>query len=186
MFAGRSVSALAFALSLGTFATLAGCAVESTPEGTAESTEQSVVSAVEPGIDVEVKSRLGLIDTPTYGYYPTAPYVSVSILVEDAKLRATHPGFDGYERPFVLLPRATGTPGEVRWERQTPVYRGVTLRGYYADRRLDMFELDARRMSDADFKLAREHGIAVGMDTNVGTIWAQTPGKNFEVYPAVQ
>lgn len=185
MLAVRSVASAALALSL---SLLAGCAVEANPEaeGEAQSTEQSVVSAVEPGIDVEVKSRLVLIDTPTYGYYPTAPFVSVRILVEDAKLRATRPGFDGYERPFVLLPRADGPNGQVRWERQTPKYKGVTLRGYYAERRLDMYELDAQRMSEADFKLAREHGIAVGMDTNVGTIWAQTPGKNFEVYPAVQ
>jgi hypothetical protein len=37
------------------------------------------------------------------------------------------------------------------------------------------------RLSDADLAVVKLRGVAVGLDTNVGTIWAQESGANFPV-----
>jgi hypothetical protein len=152
-----------------------GCAAPSAPVTSDEAYE----GAGEPHFYVEATYRRVLTDVPTYGYYPTEPRVSIAVETEDAAMAREHPGFDGYERAFVLLPRQTGRG--VLWERLDLRYTGPGRHGYFGERRFDTYAVDAVRLTDEDLSLVLEHGVAVGFDTNVGTVWAQEPGENYPV-----
>ncbi len=74
--------------------------------------------------------------------------------------------------------------GNLRWERLELARHDETRRGYFAERRIDVYELSRIRLSTGDLEAVRTLGIAVGLDTNRGTIWAQEPGSNVVVTPA--
>ena len=76
---------------------------------------------------------------------------------------------------------AVANDGAVRWERVELGYRGQLTAGYFGERRLDVYDATGIRLSDADLALLRGQGVAVGLDTNVGRVWAQKPGENFTV-----
>lgn len=157
--------------------TAVGCAAPHSDDVSA--TDAALVSTLEPGIQAAATWRRAYVGTPTYGYEPTAPFVTFEVVVEDAALRTTHPAFDGYESAFVLLPRAEG--GQVRWERLPLPYRSSSDVGYYSMHRVDTHGWGPVRFSEADFTALATHGFAVGLETNVGVIWAQKPGDDFRL-----
>jgi hypothetical protein len=58
-------------------------------------------------------------------------------------------------------------------------YQSEGRRGYYGERRFDRSELRGTKLSTCDLEAVRSLGVAVGLDTNVGTVWAQNAGGNF-------
>lgn len=103
--------------------------------------------------------------------------LEASLKVDDQKIRAQAPGFDGRERPFVMLPAEH--EGEVTWYRHELQYRGPGLAGPWDHTPVDSYELE--RVTNVDRAALQKYGVALGVDTNVGTLWAQTPGQNFPV-----
>lgn len=162
-------------------ALVTGCAAESSePVPEAEDVEvasQDVVSGKEPAIDVTARYRLVYADTPTYGYEPKAALLDIDVVVDDARLAKSLPGFDGYERAFALVPRTRD--GRVVFERVELAYRGQSVRGYIALRFVDRHGVEGLRLGEQEVPALRESGIAIGLETNRGTVWAQEPGKNF-------
>lgn len=162
------------ALALAAFAVLAtACAVEpSAPEeGT---TESPLASKKSRAIDVVAEATSRSVGTPTYGYDPRGTFLEVEVSVDDRALREEHPGFDGLERAFALVTVADGaTERTVRIE--LPFLHGRRT-GYYAERTLDVHGTTLR--NDA---LVVSRGVAVGLETNVGTIWAQERGDDFPI-----
>ena len=152
--------------------TTAACAAETEPE--AGSLESPLASKKSPGIDVVAKAVSHSVGTPTYGYDPRGLFLTVTASIDDGALRTKHPGFDGLERPFALVTvDDRGAPRTVR----IPLPYAHTRRvGYYGERAIDVYEATLRLDT-----LSVERGVAVGLDTNVGTIWAQDPGDDFPI-----
>jgi|GEM_PF-3795377 len=173
-------SRLVLVAMLASGALLVGCASEAEEDvgAAAETTTQEVASAKEPGIDVKATWRRVVTGVPTYGYEATEPFLALEITVDDAKVRAQHSGFDGFERPFALVPRAGVRSGDVRWERVELAFRGESRHGYYGEQRRDVYEVKGIRLAEADVEVVLSLGVAVGLETNVGTVWAQDPGDN--------
>ncbi len=147
-----------------------------------ETVAQSVASRREPGLDVTVRTTMVPTGIPTYGYNPQSPVITVQLRVTDSTLRQRHPRFDGFERPFALVPGAAG--GGVRWVRVPLVFRHTTRTGYYGQTPVDVYELGPSRLADlADLDRVESLGVAVGLDTNIGTLWAQDPGQNYRPVP---
>jgi len=164
----RPLYALASCLLL----TTAACAAETEPE--ADSLESPLASKKSPGVDVVAKAVSRSVGTPTYGYDPRGLFLTVTASIEDRALRARHPAFDGLERPFALVTVDDhGAPRTVRVELP---YAHTRRAGYYGERTIDVYEATQRLDT-----LAVERGAAVGLDTNVGTIWAQDPGDDFPI-----
>lgn len=159
-----------------------GCAAEEPSTGAAVGNEEDVTSAREPGMRVNATWRNVVTGVPTYGYDATEPFASVEVVVDDPIVREKHPGFDGYERPFILLPRKDAA-GVVRWERiDLPHTGGERYDDYYnynTAKVRDLYQVKGVKLSATDLEAVLEFGIAVGMESNVGTIWAQDVGKNF-------
>lgn len=139
---------------------------------------KSRVSAEAITVDAEWRSVSA--GTPTYGYDPREDIMRVTVHVDDGAIRARHPGFDGFESAFVLVPRATDAG--LIWESHGLPYAGQTRAGYYGEIVIDIHGSDWIR--GLDVQAAVEYGVAVGLDTNVGPIWAQGPGENFPVVEA--
>lgn len=161
-------------------ASVTGCAAppaEPADAAEAEAASQDLVSDKEPAVDVTARYRFVYTDTPTYGYEPKAALVDIEIVVDDARLAKSRPGFDGYERAFALVPRTRD--GRVVFERVELGYRGQSLRGYIAIRAVDRHGVDGLRLGEDEVPALLENGIAIGLETNRGTVWAQEPGKNF-------
>jgi hypothetical protein len=167
---------LLLAASIVSLTTLVGCAAPA--DDATGSTQEDITSAKEPGVEVDAVYRYVVTGTPTYGYDATEPFLWIDIVVDDAAIRRQHPGFDGYERPFVLLPRKDAS-GAITWERRELAYRGQSQRGYMALRPVDLYGLASTKLSSGDLQAVLAEGVAVGLDSNVGTIWAQDAGKNF-------
>lgn len=112
--------------------------------------------------------------------------LQVTMQVKDRFLKEALPGFDGLERPFALVPRKQ--EGEVVWERLALDHVGTRSPGETAwTRPTDRTRIDdylAVGAFDVDAEAIREHGIALGIDTNVGTVWAQAPGDNVKAWVA--
>lgn len=160
----NSASKLAFALLL-----VAGCGA---PADDAASTTSDLASATEPGIDVTGSYHRAYIDTPTYGYEPTAPFLTIEVTVDDAKIRAAHPGFDGFEHAFALVPNV----GRI----ELP-FTGSRTTGYIQLRQIDVHGVTGVHVSEEAYTASSAQGIAIGLETNVGTLWAQAPGHDFPV-----
>lgn len=115
---------------------------------------------------------------PTYGtQFRDQSSLGVRVKVDDARLRQQFDGFDGLERPFALVPKEEN--GAVTWERHPLTYRGPGREGFYGERKVDQYELDA--LQNVDRRALEQYGVAVGLETNVGTLWAQDPGDNQKV-----
>jgi hypothetical protein len=131
------------------------------------------------GVSVDARYRHAFVGTPTYGSAQT-PFLTVAVSVDDVAIRRAHPGFNGFEAPFVRVPRTVD--GRVVWESVALRYTGTFTAGYYGQERRDRYELAASRA--IDLATVQRLGVAVGLETNVGTLWAQEPGQNFAVRPA--
>ena len=103
--------------------------------------------------------------------------LSVHVEVSDAALRTAFPSFDGLERVFVMIPKLSS--GRVVWEGVSLRYSGETRRGYYGDLKIDLH--DSGSIWGIDLATLQANGVAVGLETNVGVIWAQPEGKNHPV-----
>jgi hypothetical protein len=99
-------------------------------------------------------------------------HVELSVHVDDAKIRADRPGFDGLESVFALVPRDSANG--VIWEKTAIPFRS-NFKNYGLDMDDHVLFLEDSKF---DLKAIKKHGIAFGMDTNVGTIWMQSWGKN--------
>ena len=104
----------------------------------------------------------------------TESAVRLDVSVDDARIRQQLQGFDGFERPFALIPSENN--GNVTWWRHELSYEGPGREGYHLERPVDRYELDPVR--NVDLTAVKKYGIALGLDTNVGTLWAQQPGAN--------
>jgi hypothetical protein len=60
-------------------------------------------------------------------------------------------------------------------------YQHTARAGYYGQIAVDVYSLGPARVADLD--TLERLGVAVGLDTNVGTLWAQDPGANFVPAP---
>lgn len=112
--------------------------------------------------------------------FTTRHDVGAHLKVDDAAIRAQRPGFDGFERPFVMLPAEHN--GQVTWYRHELQYRGPGIAGPWKPNLVDTYELP--EVTNVDRAALQKYGVAVGLETNVGTIWAQKPGENFGVTDA--
>jgi hypothetical protein len=146
-------------------------------EEAAESASEDALSRAQTGIEVKARVREGVVGTPTIGSPATAPFLSIEVTVDDRQVRTQHRGFDGFERAFALVPRQSD--GGTKWTRVELAYRGTSQRGYIALYPVDLYEASSLRLTDSDRALVSSLGIAVGLDTNVGTVWAQNYGDNF-------
>lgn len=145
-----------------------------------------LMSTKVPGISVEAFYRSAPDGVPTYGHQPSTPVLDVEVIVDDAQVAAALPGFDGLESAFVLVPRAEGAD-RARWELHGLSWAGAAYRtvGSLYDQRServgDKHVLQGLRLSEADLQQVLARGIAVGLDTNRGTVWAQDADQNFTV-----
>jgi len=115
---------------------------------------------------------------PTYGT-GTHPMTSVelSLSLDDASLRQQLPGFDGLERPFVMIP--SEKDGQITWWRHELEFAGPGREGFFGERDVDTYRLNTVR--GVDRAAVEKYGVLVGVDTNVGTAWAQQPGASHTV-----
>lgn len=97
--------------------------------------------------------------TPTYGYDATTPAARVEVTIDDREVRRAHPGFDGLEKPFVVI-------GDRRIELP---FRYTSQVGYIQLRPVDIFKSDTIWLTDVP------QTVKVGIDTNVGTFEATYP-----------
>jgi hypothetical protein len=146
-----------------------------------------LMSTKVPGISVDAFYRWAPDGVPTYGHDPRAPRLDVEVIVDDAQVAAALPGFDGLESAFALVPRSDGAEG-ARWELHGlswagGAYRtvGSSLYDQRTERVGDKHVLRGLRLSEADLQQVLARGIAVGLDTNRGTVWAQDADQNFTV-----
>jgi hypothetical protein len=95
---------------------------------------------------------------------------ALRVEVRDYEVRRQAPGFNGTEQVFALIPRE-GAGGQVSWERFDLAYappQGYRYRSH--DEHVAWI--------DADPQVVRAHGVAFGMETNVGTLWLQEASNN--------
>ena len=112
---------------------------------------------------------------------PSAPKrLALTMDVRDDFVRQQVQGFDGLERPFALLPEdAAGS----LWKKVELSYQS-TARSPAISSPIDRYQLV---LNPGDFSpsAVAAHGIAWGLDTNVGTLWLQAPGQNSKPSPGV-
>jgi hypothetical protein len=167
-------AALASVFALSTACGGASSVEVDSPERLGQSSGELTVSS---GVTVSASYSYVVVGTPTYGNDATAPVLTVRVEVDDAALRAQVPGFDGMEQAFVQVPKRKN--GVVVWESHTLTWKASRMGGYYAQIRYDIHESGS--IWGVDGPTLEQNGVAVGLNTNVGTLWAQQPGQNFPV-----
>jgi hypothetical protein len=140
-----------------------------TPAGSTPAAKPGAAMVIKNGVDVRA----------TYATSGRAS-MAITVKVDDDAVRRQADGFDGMERPFALVPREVN--GQVQWNRVDLGYLGSRLESPNGRKIVD--EYMSTGMLDP--AAARKYGIAVGLDTNVGTLWLQEPGKNIPVKPCDQ
>ncbi len=157
---------------------LSGCAEPTQEEGIEQAEANFDASGREPGISTTATYRLYFNHIPNIsGPDPKGFRLVVSVVLEDSVLRKSHPGFDGYERVFSLIPRHTADG--TRYERLDLKYESTTG-GAWNCCTFDRHRAELQ-MTSEDLPVLEADGIAIGLETNVGTVWAQAPGRNFTV-----
>jgi hypothetical protein len=125
------------------------------------------------GLSVSARWFYAYVGTPTYGSTPQ-PVLRVDVLVDDAAVRQQVSGFDGREQVFVLVPKRLN--GNLVWERHALNWAGTrSVNG----KTMDLHE--SPMITGVDGTTLQTHGVAVGLDTNVGTHWGQQSGQNWPV-----
>lgn len=128
------------------------------------------------GVQVRNAKTLSYFEgTPTYGSQPVHA-LDLRVSVNDAEVQKQH-GYDGFERPFAMIPRKVD--GNIVWEKHALEFAGHGRAGYFGDQRTDEYVLPRGLKIDA--ATVKSLGVAVGMDTNAGQVWAQRPGDNADV-----
>jgi hypothetical protein len=179
MFCRRACLSCFFLFS--TLVGLVGCSAAE-PEASTDDTA-GLTSSREPGVDVNATYRFAFSGIPTIGSEnPDVPLLTMKITVDDEAIRRQHPGFDGLERVFAMVPRRAG--GQTTLERIELPFDHSELRGFIQLRYVDVHAIENLHLSKDDLAATLAEGIAVGLDTNVGTLWAQEPGHNFVPVPA--
>lgn len=140
-----------------------------------EGMAQSLISTA--GITASATYQEVVTGTPTYGFPATSPVLTVHVEVDDAALRKSFPGFDGLERAFVRVPKLSS--GRVVWESVDLRYSGQTRRGYFAEIPIDLH--DSGSIWGVDWPTLQANGVAIGLNTNLGIVWAQEEGRNLAV-----
>jgi hypothetical protein len=149
------------------FAALASLAAVacSAPAEVAASTSSDVTTSEETGLRVEATWARAITGTPTIGFDATTPVLDFSLRVDDGAIRGAHAGFDGLERPYVLVPRADGST-----TRLDLPFRYTTQEGFIQLHPVDVYDNDTFFVSEADLALVRDRGVTVGLETNVGDL----------------
>lgn len=129
------------------------------------------MTVVNSGISAAATLNSYFDTTPTYGSEPKTA-LDVRLDVTDAYVKQQF-DYDGFERPFALVP--TEVNGKLEWKREALAYRGSHLGGYMDLEPVDSYGLQDRNV---DRGLVEKYGIALGLETNHGTVWLQNPGHN--------
>jgi hypothetical protein len=108
--------------------------------------------------------------------------MGVNVEVDDAQVRKVADGFDGLEKPFAMVPFQT-QDGNVTWKRFDIGWSGdhVKDRELVDDYQLSQVPGTADVNGEKAGNVANDLGVAVGMDTNKGTLWAQDYGQSIPV-----
>jgi hypothetical protein len=133
--------------------------------------QETAMAIVNQGLSASAKLNNYFDTTPTYGT-PEKTALDVRLDVNDAYVRQQF-DYDGFERPFAMVPHEVN--GQVEWRKEALQYQGTSLGGYIDLKPVDHYELVEK---DADRAAIAKYGIALGMDTNNGTVWAQAPDHN--------
>jgi hypothetical protein len=97
----------------------------------------------------------------------------VQLKVSDALVREQLHGFDGMERAFAMLPSERN--GKLSWKKVSLDFAGSGIVGYYNRTFCDNHD---KQLASVDAKAIAKYGVAFGMETNEGVVWAQDSGKN--------
>lgn len=97
----------------------------------------------------------------------------VELKVSDSLVREQVRGFDGLEHAFAMLP--SERRGQVRWKKVDLGFEGSGIAGYYNRTFVD---LHGGTVKNVDAKAIAKYGVAFGIETNEGVVWAQNPGDN--------
>ncbi len=140
---------------------------------------ESALGTSNSGIAVEASYTFGYVGTPTYGYEPLGTFLNVTVEIDDAQIRKEHPLFDGFEQPFVFVQiRGDGANNDrLTALNARLVYKNSVRVGYFGERLVDRYVLENLRLDTLEVS----KGIAVGLDTNVGTLWAQALNQDFPI-----
>jgi hypothetical protein len=100
---------------------------------------------------------------------------SVRVAVDDKKLRQLDgfADFDGREKAFALVPERHGA--EVQWKKVNLGYEAT-----FTDRATGDRVDEHAAYPSLDMDAVREHGIAIGLETNKGTVWLQELDDNWK------
>jgi hypothetical protein len=133
--------------------------------------------AVQAGLKAREPRQLLLVDEPRE-WQPnitlhrdgdSAPELRVVLKISDAKVREKiDPDFDGLEWVFALVPVG---PGD-EWTRVAMTHQPERSQTGI----VDVYE---GRLADSDVAAIAQRGIALALDTNVGTIWLQRRNENW-------
>lgn len=105
---------------------------------------------------------------------PTGRNVAeVQLKVSDNLIREKLRGFDGMEHAFAMLP--VEKKGQLTWKKVDLGFNGSGVAAYYNRTFVD---LHGGTLKNVDAKAIAKHGVAFGVETNQGVIWAQGPGDN--------
>jgi hypothetical protein len=103
------------------------------------------------------------------------PEFVMAVGIRDQEIRKAAPGFDGYEKAFALVPRYYA--GDIMWEKMPLKYAGTS--GIVEQRDYHSLWLDPAKV---DLNAIRNHGVAFGVETNVGTFWGQGYAQNVQMH----
>lgn len=117
--------------------------------------------------------------TISRGFYPSVTVTrsrreaEVELKVSDSLVREQVRGFDGLEHAFALLP--SERRGQLSWKKVDLGFEGSGIAGYYNRTFVD---LHGGTVKHVDAKAIAKYGVAFGIETNEGVVWAQSPGDN--------
>lgn len=97
----------------------------------------------------------------------------VQLKVSDPLVREQLKGFNGLEKAFAMLPSEKN--GKLSWKKVELGFEGQGIVGYYNRTLTDVHDATVK---SADAKAIAKYGVAFGMETNEGVVWAQAPGEN--------
>ncbi|MEW5740834.1 MAG: hypothetical protein AB1938_18085 [Myxococcota bacterium] len=97
----------------------------------------------------------------------------VTLKVSDNLIREQLRGFDGMEHAFAMLP--VEKKGQLTWKKVDLAFHGSGIAGYYNRTFVDFHD---KQVKNVDVKAVEKYGVAFGVETNEGVIWAQSPGNN--------
>lgn len=105
--------------------------------------------------------RMIFSHTPTIGAeLPTQPVLTLTIVVDDTKLREAHPEFDGLEHAFARLPQ----------RRIELPFSHRELRGFIQTRLVDVHRAENLRVTADELSTILESGVEIGIESNAGIL----------------